>query len=480
MSSLSRFLQLTLTLMACGMPWQAQGADATRPPNIVLIYADDLGWRDVGYNGSDFNETPNIDAFKSQGMVFHQAYVCGANCQPSRACLLSGQYTPRHGLYAVGRTDRGPKELMRMVPVPNTPYLAGSSVTVAESLKAAGYATAQFGKWHLNGPEGTMPRDQGFDVAIPGTKKGPKDDPKGMFGVTQAAITFMAKHRDKPFFAYVAHNAIHSPLEARAATLAKFEAKPRGKQHGDPLYAACLYDFDDSVGQLLKGIADLGLDKNTLVIFTSDNGGTQRSSQEPLRGNKGCYYEGGIREPFVARWPGVIAPGSKCDVPIAMVDLYPTFLAIAGAAKPQGHVLDGESLVSLFRGGSALKRAALFWHFPGYLDNAVIRGRDPVFRTRPVSTIRKGDWKLHLYQEEWQLDGGRDKLATNNAVELYNLAADIEECKNLANENTAKRDELLEDLLAWFKSTDAKLPTERNPEYNPKATPPRAKKKAKN
>ena len=232
-----------------------------------------------------------------------------------------------------------------------------------------------------------------------------------------------------------------------------------------------MYDLDDGVGVLLKNLADLGLAEKTLVVFMSDNGGTQQSSQEPLRGNKGCYYEGGIREPFIVRWPGVTRAGSTSTVPIINIDLYPTFLAAAQAPVPDGKVLDGESLLSLFKGESSLKRPSIFWHFPGYLDNPVIRGRDPLFRTRPVSVIHKGDWKLHLYHEEWQLDGGREKLAFNNSVELYNLAEDLGERTNLANANPARRDELLDDLMKWIGLTKAPLPTKRNPAYAPASEP---------
>jgi len=220
---------------------------------------------------------------------------------------------------------------------------------------------------------------------------------------------------------------------------------------------------------LVRKLKELGLEDNTLLVFTSDNGGTQKSSQEPLRGNKGGYYEGGIREPFIVRWPGVVKPGTTCDDPVITQDLFPTFLAAAGGTVPKGAVLDGESIVPLLKGTDGLKRQAIFWHFPGYLNNPVIRGRDPVFRTRPVSVIRKGDWKLLLYHEEWQLDGGRDTIATNNAVELYNLRDDIGERNNLANTNPAKRDELLDDLLAWMKSTNALMPAEKNPGYAPHA-----------
>ena len=205
----------------------------------------------------------------------------------------------------------------------------------------------------------------------------------------------------------------------------------------------------------------------------SDNGGTQQSSQEPLRGNKGCYYEGGIREPFIVRWPGVTKPGSRSNVPVINVDLFPTFLAAAGAPVPQGKTLDGENILPLLKGDGELMRQAIFWHFPGYLDNPVSRGREldvrAGFRTRPVSVINKAGWKLHLYHEEWHLDGGRDKLASHNAVELYNLTDDVGEQNNLANANPVKRDELLADLFAWFKSADAMLPTKMNPHYDPLA-----------
>ena len=451
-------------------------------PNVVLIFADDLGWKDVGWNNDGgFIETPNLDRLKTQSMTFTHAYAAAGNCAPSRACLLSGKYTPRHGVYAVGETDRGPKAKFRLVPVPNTQQLRPGFVTVAEALKAQGYATGHFGKWHLGASaKGTGPRQQGFDVSPPGLvppggdraeaeedeeasvgsppRKGAGgEDPKKLFSITRAAMEFIETNRHQPFFAFVSHHAVHTRLEARAATLAKFKAKAEraAEPHVQPVFAACIADMDAAVGMLLAKLAELGLEQNTLVIFTSDNGGTHPSLNEPLRGAKGGYYEGGIREPFLARWPGVIAPGSECAVPIVNVDLYPTFVAAAGGAPAAD--LDGESLLPLLKGNTELQRAAIFWHFPGYLDGPVPRGRDPVFRTRPVSVIRKGDWKLHLYHEEWLLDGGSAAVATNHALELYNLAADIGERTDLAQKETAKRDELLGDLLAWLEKTNAPL-----------------------
>lgn len=461
-------------------------ADAPRStkPNIVLIFADDLGWKDVSYQGSDFLETPVLDRLAREGMVFSAGYAAAGNCAPSRACLLSGTYTPRHHVYAVGSTDRGTKSQQRLVPIPNRSGLAKENITIADALKAAGYATGHFGKWHLAGKQGALPTEQGFDVSFDsfgdgeqkegaaGNKTGPPTDPKGVFTLTRKACEFIetSQRQGKPFFCYLAHHAIHSPLQARPETLAKFEAKTPGEQHKHPLYAACTFDLDASVGELLAKLKSLGLEENTLVVFTSDNGGTQQSSQEPLRGNKGSYYEGGIREPFLVRWPGVVKPGSRCDVPVINVDLFPTFLAAAGVQQIDKE-LDGESLLPLFSGSGTLTRQAIFWHFPGYLDRPVIRGREldvrTGFRSRPVSVIRKGDWKLHLFHEEWVLDGGRSNLTTNHAVELYNLADDIGERNDLSNTNTAKRDELLNDLLAWQKSVNALIPSERNPHFDP-------------
>ena len=449
-------------------------------PNIVLIFADDLGWKDTGFNGSDFYETPNLDILARQGMTFPNAYAAAGNCAPSRACLLSGTYTPRHHVFAVGSTGRGPKMSQRLMPTPNKSGLAPDVVTLADALKAAGYTTGIFGKWHLGGKDGATPAEQGFDTVFdpragnPNKGRGNNGDPKGMFSITRGASDFIAKAAagEQPFFAYVSHHAIHSTLEARPATVARFKAKPKGQRHGNAIYAACTYDLDASVGLLLAKLKELGIEENTLVIFTSDNGATQQSSQEPLRGSKGGYYEGGIREPFIAYWPGKVKAGSVNETPVINIDLYPTFLAVAGAKLPSA--LDGESILPLLESKGELRREAIFWHFPGYLDTPVIRGRGSDvalgFRSRPVSVIRKGDWKLHLFHEEWQLDGGRGKLATNHAVELYNLKNDTGERNDLADRETVKRDELLADLLAWTKKTGAILPSEPNPAYKADAT----------
>lgn len=435
-------------------------AAAQQKPNIILIFADDLGYKDVGFTGSRIFETPNIDLLSEKGMVFSNAYAAAGNCVPSRACLLSGLYTPRHGMYAVASTTRGPRKEMKVVPVKHTRELADSFVTIAEALKNQGYATGIFGKWHLGNRAEVMPKAQGFDVYFDSRlekynkKEDESKDPKGIFSLTDAAIRFMRENKERPFFTYLAHHAIHSDLEAKPETIEYFRKK--GLDGGMAKYAACIYHLDESIALLRAFLEKEGLDKNTLIIFTSDNGAVQQSSQEPLRGSKGCYYEGGIREPFIAYWPGKIKGGTVNNTPIINLDLYPTFLSVAGK---EGVGLDGENLLPLFTGKTpTTKRQTIFWHFPGYLNTPVNRGRDSIFRSRPVTAMRKGDWKILLYHEEWILDGGIERIETNNAVELYNLKEDEGERKNMALVNRNKRDELLNDLLAWMRTTKAKLP----------------------
>lgn len=447
-----------------------QAAAVEAKPNIILIFADDLGWKDVSWNNKDgFVETPNLDRLRKGGITFTQAYAAAGNCTPSRACLLSGKYGPRHGVYAVGDTDRGPREKFRLIPVPNTPQLRPEFVTMAEALQARDYATGHFGKWHVgNDKNGTGPRQQGFDVSPPGLVpandtgedgKVKLEDPKKIFSITTEACQFIEANKAKPFFAFVAHHAVHSGLRARPETLTRFQEKATTMKPAIPaLLAACIFDMDAGVGQLLDQVERSGVADNTMIVFTSDNGGPPPSDNEPLRGAKGGYYEGGIREPFLMRWPGRVQPGSTSAVPVIHLDLYPTFLRAAGGTP--GPDLDGADLLPLISSKAQVRQhSAVFWHFPGYLDKAVNRGRDPVFRTRPVSVIRQGDWKLHLYHEEWLLDGGQGQLATNRAVELYNLSNDPGERKDLATEQVTKRDELLSELLNWIQKTKAPLPT---------------------
>ncbi len=461
-------LLLVFSLLCTSLPCSV--AAAADRPNIVLIFIDDMGWTDTSYWGSDLYETPNIDALAATGMTFTNAYAAAGNCEPSRACLISGQYTPRHHMYAVSSTNRGPKNKMRVTPIPNINSLPQENVTVADAIKAAGYATGMFGKWHLGKSSPHLPSDQGFDVTD--SMNPPKEsefektgDPKNIFRITDGACEFMEQHKDGPFFVYVAHHATHMGIQAKLETHSKFDAKGPGSQHANTKFAAMNSDMDTGVGKLLAKIKSLGIEDNTVVFFTADNGGLPQSPQTPLRGFKGMYYEGGIRVPMFVRWPGKIAARSVSDVPVINLDLYPTFLQLAGVTPPPTKTLDGESLVSVMTGKGKMQRESIFWHFPGYLDSANPGARDKEFRTRPVTVIRKGDWKLHLFHEEWSLDGGRESVDTNNSVELYNMTSDISEQHNVAGSNKAKRDELLNDLLAWKGRTNAKFASQPNPMF---------------
>jgi arylsulfatase A-like enzyme len=351
---------------------------------------------------------------------------------------------------------------MRLTPSPNRDGLAVEDITIADALKSAGYATGHFGKWHLytkngKGGGGALPSQQGFDVTydsfgdgeLPegakGNKPGPRSDPKGVFDLSKQACDFMEVNKDKPFFVYLAHHAPHGPVNSRNSTREKIN---------NP-YEACVYDLDESVNRVLEKIKDLGIEKQTLVIYTSDNGGCVKT-QKPLRGEKGMYYEGGIRVPMIALWPGVIGPGTVCEEPVMQIDLFPTYLELAKAKIEKE--LDGESLLLLLKQNGNLTRESIYWHMPGYLDRSKSGARDKNFRTRPVSVIRKGKWKLHLYLEEWILDGGIEKIDTNRAVELYNIDKDISEKNDLALQRKDVRDELLNDLLNWHKRVKAPIP----------------------
>ena len=453
-------------------PQAARGAEkqaAARKPNILFILIDDMGWRDLGFMGSTFYDTPHIDRLASQGMVFTNAYANGANCAPTRACLMSGQYAPRHGVYTVSSSARGASRHRRLVPIENTTVLADKNVTVAEALKSAGYVTATMGKWHL-GPD---PTTQGFDVNVGGSQAGHpptyfspyrnRNLPDGAKGeyltdrLTDEAIKFIEANKARPFFLYLPHYAVHTPIQAKKDITARYEGKTPSHGHRNAKYAAMIESVDTGVGRIMARLDELKLADETVVVFFSDNGGVKGiTSMEPLRGGKGSYYEGGIREPMIVRWPGKVKARSTCDTPVIGVDFYPTLLEIASAPRPKGKVLDGVSIVPLLRGAGRLEPRALFWHFPVYLQGKMDGARDPLFRTRPGSAVRLGDWKLIEYFE----DGG---------LELYNLKADVSEAKNLAQANPDKTAELHKILRDWRKAVNAPVPTQRNPEYNPDA-----------
>lgn len=437
-------------------------------PNIVFILIDDLGWTDVGCMGSDYYETPHVDRLAANGLLFTSAYANAPNCAPSRACLMSGQYTPRHGVFTVGDPARGNDKFRKLVPTPNRTDLPDEIVTVAERLQTAGYRTASMGKWHL----GADPTTQGFDVNVAGREWGSPSgggyhspyrypnlvaEEPGEYltdRLTTEACRFIEESKDRPFFLYLTHYSVHTPIQPRKDLLKKYRQKPKGTQHKRAAYAAMVESVDESVGRVLAQLDNLALSERTVVIFYSDNGGFGgATSNAPLRGAKGMLYEGGIREPLIVRWPGRVPAGTRCSEPVIGVDFYPTLLEVAGITPPDDDTLDGVSLLPLLKDPTAdLDRAALFWHFPCYLQGSGGRDSDRPFRTTPAGAIRMGDWKLIEYFE----DGG---------LELFNLREDLSESHNLADDRPSKRDELHATLRAWRRETDAPVPTEPNPAY---------------
>jgi len=447
---------------------------AEQRPNILFIYLDDFGWRDTGYMGSDFYETPHLDRLAGAGLIFTNAYAGAANCAPSRACLLSGQYTPRHEIYNVGVGPRGKAQHRRLLHVPGVATLDPTIRTWAQQLQAAGYKTASIGKWHLSND----PRPYGFDVNIGGTHSGspprgyypPHGGAPGLSGspkdeyltdrLTDEAIKFITQNQKQRWAVYLTHFAVHTPLDAKRELVEKYKGKPPGKLHRHVAMATMIQAVDDGVGRLMQALARLDLADNTVVVFGSDNGGYgPATDMRPLKGYKGTYYEGGIRTPFFIHWPGKVAPG-KSDEPITGVDIYPTLCELAGAPLPKDQPADGVSLVPLATGKrKSLPERSLFWHFPAYLQSysqVTDEQRDPLFRSRPCSIIRDGDWKLHEYFED-------------GALELYNLKADIGETTNLAEARPDQTRTLLKKLRAWRKQTGAPVPTTPNPKYDAQA-----------
>lgn len=442
---------------------------AQEKPNIVYINIDDLGWTDLSCYGSSFYETPNIDKLASMGMRFTDAYASAANCAPSRAGLMSGQYSPRHGVYTVNNSDRGKSKDRKLIPTPNTVTLHDSIITIAESLKKSNYTTISIGKWHL----GKDPKSQGLDINIAGTHAGhPKsyfspynnknleDGPKNEYltdRLTDEAISFLKNHKSTPFFLYMTFYAVHTPIQGKEKLIEKYKNKTASSSHKNTGYAAMIETMDSNVGRLIKTIEDLKLASNTIIVFTSDNGGLYSvSNQNPLKYGKGAYYEGGTRVPLIVRWDGKIKQQSISKKPVNNIDFYPTLLEISNTKITSNQRLDGQSLTPILFNKGTFKKRPLFWHFPiylqaekGYNKNT---GRDPYFRTRPGSTLRFGKWKLHQYFE-------------NGEIELYNLKTDISEQQNLAFNKPKKVKELLKLLNNWRTRTNAPIPTELNPNY---------------
>ena len=468
MPSLHR--QLESLILALAVSIASVGLAADRP-NILFIYLDDYGWRDAGFMGSDFYETPNLDQLAAEGMVFTNAYSAAANCAPARASLLSGQATPRHKIYNVGTDPRGDAAHRRLEHIPGVDVLDPSIVTWAHLAKQQGYATASIGKWHLSDD----PRPYGFDLNIGGSHSG--SPPRGYYPphplvpgledappdeyltdrLTAEAMAFIDKHQSRPWLVYLTHFAVHTPLNAKRELLEKYKMKPPGELHDHAVMGTMIESVDTGVGRLLDQLDELGLRDQTVVLLHSDNGGFgPATNMHPLFGYKGTYYEGGIRVPLVVRWPGVVRAGSRCDSPVISTDVYPTFAEIMGASPPAKQIQDGESLIPLLRGESGNPNRSLFWHFPAYLQSyrqTTSEQRDPLFRSRPVSVIRRGDWKLHFYYED-------------EGIELYNLAEDIGESRNLAENESAIAVKLRTELAAWLEGTGAAIPRNPNPEFD--------------
>ena len=444
---------------------------ASEKPNIIYINADDYGVMDVGFNGDKRYNTPNIDKLASEGMIFTNAYAPAANCAPSRACCMSGQYGPRHGIYTVGSSERGSKNRRKLIPTKNKTTLPDENITMAEALQADGYKTIHLGKWHL----GDDPKTQGFDVNIGGDHSGGPSGgyfapftkgsmkqyndqyPKGTHRAdifADQAIKFMNVNKKKPFFMYMAYYSVHGPLKPVPEFIDKYQDKPQI----NPAYASMIEKMDQSIGKIINTLDKLGLKQNTLVLFTSDNGGVlPTSNQTPYRAGKGSYFEGGIRVPLCVRWPAKITPGTKCDVPVIGIDFYPTFLAAASAPIPDSKILDGVNLMPLLSQTGSISDRVLYCHFPIYLQSPNYKTdafHDPYFRTRPGSILRYGKWKFHEYFE-------------NGDLELYDLSKDIGERKNVALEYPEKTQELYTMLKKWRAKINAPVPTELNPDYAP-------------
>jgi arylsulfatase A-like enzyme len=447
-----------------------------RAPNFVFILVDDLGWRDVGFNGSRFYQTPHIDRLAAGGTVFTQAYAAAAVCSPTRASILTGRYPARLGITDWIRAARdggriGPDRTnpggfddnpaYKLLTPRNALFLEPAEITTAEVLKRAGYATGHVGKWHL-GPDGFLPANQGFDSNVGGADIGhtesyfdpylnegapipslaPRREGEYMTDrLADEACAFIRAHKGGPFFLNLCHYAVHVPLQAKPDDVARFQGKPADGGQKDPVYAAMIKSVDDSVGRVLDVLDELGLAANTCVFFFSDNGGLHTvTDNSPLRMGKGYPYEGGIREALAVRWPGVVPAGARSEARVSSIDFFPTIVLLAGLDLPRDRVIDGLDLSSLLTGRSrSLPERDLFWHFPHYWWGD---------RVRPWSIVRSGDWKLIRFYED-----GRE--------ELYDLAEDPGETSDLAAAKPEVVGELRRKLDEWLKETGAKLPKPR-------------------
>jgi arylsulfatase A-like enzyme len=452
----------TLFLLLLSSGWTAPHAAGAERPNVILFLIDDLGWTDLGCCGSDLFETPHIDRLAQQGMRFTNGYSACTVCSPTRAALMTGKYPARLHI-----TDwiHGHKRPNARLAIPSwTEYLPHTEVTVAATLRQAGYATAHVGKWHLGDKPGDWPDRHGFDLNRAGYGAGQppsyfspyriptlQEGPKGEYltdRLANEALRFIEANRHRPFFLFFPHYAVHTPLQAKKELTSHFQKKIEpGMRHTNAVYAAMIASVDQAVGRIRSRLAELGLGSRTLIVFTSDNGGLLRStSNVPLRAGKGSCYEGGVRVPAIVYWPGVTPSGSICHQPVISPDFYPTILQMAGAPGEPAHnaKVDGVSLAPLLKDPKVLlKREALYWHYPHYHPGGAT----------PYGAIRSGPWKLIEFFED-------------RHVELYDLDRDLGEKNDLAGQMPEKVKELRERLHAWRQEVGAQMPKP-NPNYKP-------------
>jgi arylsulfatase A len=457
-----------------GLPVLACSATAPdRAPNVVIVLVDDVGWGQLGYNGDTYHQTPNIDRLAAEGLVMSNAYAASPLCSPTRASLLTGRHPARLHLTlpfglefpgptfdaSHGRPSGAPAQNFPLVtPVP-VDRLPAEEVTLPERFAAAGWATGLVGKWHLGQTPGNRPEEQGFDAAV---AVGHSTAPFSYFShygvlnvgrrrpgeyltdrLTHEAVGFIEAHAGAPFFLLLSHFAIHAPLEAKPELLTHYEARTEGRAGRHlPVIAAMLQSVDESVGSVLATLERLALEERTLVLFVSDNGASarRRNANAPLRGGKASLWEGGIRVPLILRWPGVIAPESRSELPVSSVDLFSTLLELAGLSPDPDQPLDGSSFASLVKGGEAPEPRLLYFHHPHYAGAG------------PSAAIRDGSLKfLHFFE------GKRF---------LYDLDRDPGERHDLAKRRPADADRLEAELFRWLDEVGAQLP-QPNPDYDP-------------
>jgi arylsulfatase A-like enzyme len=475
MKAIATYILTALTFLS----FSCQKEEVKQAPNIVFILADDLGAHDLSVTGSTYYETPNIDRIAQEGFVFTQGYAASRVCSPSRASLMTGKFTARHGVtdWIGARSGTKWREHNRhdlLLPADYTHSLAKADISLAEAMQQAGYATFFAGKWHL-GSEGDHPEDHGFDINKGGWDKGspmggyfspwnnpslPNQTPGENLSMRLAKETanFIKANKDSSFFAYLSFYAVHGPIQTTQEKWQKYQEKalkagiteqgfemervlPIRKTQDNPIYAGLLEGMDDAVGLILQTLEELGLAENTIIVFTSDNGGVASgdsfsTSNLPLRGGKGYQWEGGIREPYFIKVPWMNGQGKAINEPVIGTDFYPTLLDLAGLdLLPEQH-LDGQSLKPLLEGGSLAERP-LYWHYPHYGN----QGGDP------SSIIRLGNWKLIHYWED-----GHE--------ELYDLSKDPQEQQDIATQNPDKTQELNKKLMAWLNEVKANYPAE--------------------